>query len=140
MNGIFWKKGAPAFFTAADMKKADFKIRTIADITCDIAPDASVPSTLDASTILKPIFGYDIDKQTIAKPFKPNVVDVMSIDNLPNELPRDASESFGNQFINNVLFDIQMGNIEAVDRATIVNNGVLQPRYEYLTDYVYDTI
>ena len=36
------------------MKRSDFKIRTIADISCDI--DGPIPSTIRPSTISDPIY------------------------------------------------------------------------------------
>ncbi|MFK7809074.1 MAG: NAD(P)-dependent oxidoreductase, partial [Saprospiraceae bacterium] len=59
INGIYWDNEAPAFFTSEDMQQDDFKINVIADVTCDIAPVSSIPSTLKASTIADPVFGYD---------------------------------------------------------------------------------
>lgn len=137
INGIFWDKKAPAFFTKDDMKKDDFNIKVIADITCDIAPESSIPSTLYATTIAKPVFGYDPHQEKAVSPYQPHTIDVMSIDNLPNELSRDASQSFGEQFIQHImpeLLDFRTSNI--IQRATIAENGYLGKHFEYLTDYV----
>ncbi len=43
LAGHFWNPKAPLLFTKEDMKAPDFRIRIIADITCDI--NGSVPST-----------------------------------------------------------------------------------------------
>ena len=51
INGIYWDSKAPAFFTTTEIKSAEFKIKVIADVTCDIAPEASIPSTLKPATI-----------------------------------------------------------------------------------------
>jgi saccharopine dehydrogenase (NAD+, L-lysine-forming) len=59
INGIYWDKRYPPFFSPDEMARPDFRIRVIADITCDIAPNSSIPSTLDASTIAQPVYGYD---------------------------------------------------------------------------------
>lgn len=135
INGIFWDSRAPAFFTLEDMKKPDFRIRTIADITCDIAPQSSVPSTLRASTIADPIYGFDPFTEKETSPYQDKVIDVMAIDNLPNELPRDASQAFGNQFIRHILPELLQPRSEIIDRATIAQNGHLQERFHYLSDY-----
>jgi saccharopine dehydrogenase (NAD+, L-lysine forming) len=141
INGIFWKKGAPVFYTESDMHAADFKIQVIADITCDMMPDSSVPSTLIASTIADPIFGYDIASASVCAPHREGVIDMMTIDNLPNELPRDASQAFGEQFIANIF-----GHLYATDpnkkvsdtiyRAMIAEGGEITVPYAYLRDYV----
>ena len=118
------------------MKDPGFKIKVIADITCDIAPESSVPSTFKASTIVDPVYGYNPQTGTIQAPFSPEVIDVMAIDNLPNELPRDSSEFFGKQFIENILSELlHEENSAIIDNATICRDGKLTPMFEYLTDY-----
>ncbi len=137
INGIYWDNRAPAFFTTEEMKNDNFRISVIADVTCDIAPVSSIPSTLHASTIADPIFGYDVQTGTVATPHQPGVIDMMTIDNLPNEMPRDASESFGNQFINSVLGELLKDTESTViQRATIAVDGKLGEYFGYLQDYV----
>ncbi len=137
INGIYWNPRSPQFFTLEDMKSPDFKIKVIADVTCDIAPESSVPSTLEPSTIAEPVYGYHPQTQRIEAPYQPNVIDVMAIDNLPNELPRDASEFFGKQFIENILSELLHYEDSAImENATLTKQGNLTPMYEYLKDYV----
>jgi alanine dehydrogenase len=135
INGIYWDKRIPVFFTKEQMKESGFRIRQIADITCDIAPNSSVPSTLKASSIDDPYYGYDPHAESITDPFTEQSIDVMAIDNLPNELPRDASEDFGNLLISRVIPKILAGNHPVIQNATIVKNGVLTTTYEYLKHY-----
>lgn len=136
INGIFWDNRAPAFFTKADMRRPDFRIRVIADVTCDIAPLSSIPSTLKASTIADPVFGYDPFSESECAPYQEHSIDVMSIDNLPNELPRDASTAFGSMFIHRILPEFFKEKSAVLERATIAENGKLTPRYAYLQNYV----
>jgi saccharopine dehydrogenase (NAD+, L-lysine-forming) len=137
INGIYWDSRSPAFFTKEEMASEHFSIKTIADVTCDIAPVSSIPSTLFASTIAAPVFGYDPVTGEEVPPFTEGVIDMMTIDNLPSELPRDASESFGNQFIEHVLPDLLRPSEQGpIERATIAANGQLMPRFSYLSDYV----
>lgn len=136
INGIYWDNQAPVFFDKEDMKQADFAIKVIADVTCDIAPVSSVPSTLRPSTIADPIYGYDPKTESEAAPFSENVIDVMAIDNLPNELPRDASEAFGEQFIEHVVGELQdLKNSEIISKASIAIDGHLGKHYKYLSDF-----
>ncbi|HWB62800.1 MAG TPA: NAD(P)-dependent oxidoreductase [Chitinophagales bacterium] len=135
INGIYWDKRMPCFFTAEQMRESDFTIKIIADITCDIAPNASVPSTLRPSGIAAPYFGYDAATGTEVKPFEQNSIDVMAIDNLPNELPRDASEDFGNMLMSRIIPELKRGQSDILDRATIAQNGALNTPYLYLADY-----
>lgn len=136
INGIYWDNAAPAFFTKEEMRTNDFNIKVIADVTCDIAPVSSIPSTLFASTIAKPIFGYDPKTEDVTEPFGENSVDMMTIDNLPNELPRDASESFGNQFIEQILPELLKEKSDILERATVAEDGDLGKHFEYLRDYL----
>ncbi|MEL7020832.1 MAG: NAD(P)-dependent oxidoreductase [Bacteroidota bacterium] len=136
INGIYWDNNAPAFFTSADMRRPDFNIKVIADVTCDIAPVSSIPSTLRASTIASPFFGYDPQTEMETVPFQAHVVDMMTIDNLPNELPRDASEAFGAQFIADILPELLTENSGVIERATVAVDGKLGPHFQYLADYV----
>jgi saccharopine dehydrogenase (NAD+, L-lysine forming) len=139
LNGIYYDKKAPAFFKTSEMLKSNFNIKVIADITCDIAPDASVPCTLRPSLIADPVFGFDPKIGKECPPFYLQGVDVMAIDNLPSELPRDASVFFGEQLIKNVLPELLNGNKSAaILRGTIAENGVLTDKYSYLEDYVYN--
>ncbi len=134
INGIYWNPAAPVFFTREQMLDTDFSIQTIADITCDIR--GSIPSTLRATTISDPIMGYDPVKDKECEAFKPGVVDVMSVDNLPNELPRDASKAFGEMLIEHVWEELLLENSRMINRASIAVAGHLNEGYEYLSDYV----
>ncbi len=139
INGIYWDNSAPVFFTKEDMKNDDFKIELIADITCDIAPVASIPSTLRATTIKDPYFRYDPLAEKENPAFTGEGIDMMTIDNLPNEVPRDASQSFGEQFIREILPSLLEGyDSDVISRGTITADGKLTPRFAYLQDYVDD--
>ncbi|GLR15930.1 NAD(P)-dependent oxidoreductase [Portibacter lacus] len=137
INGIYWDNRAPAFFTIEDMKSSDFRINTIADITCDIAPLSSIPSTIKASTIDDPIFGYDPVTEQETEPYEPGVVNMMTIDNLPNELPRDASDAFGDMFLEHVIPEMLKDESEMLFKASITtNDGYLNEPFEYLQQFV----
>ena len=136
INGIFWDDRSPAFFTLEDMQSSDFKIKTIADVTCDIAPQSSVPSTLFATKIDNPVFGFNPISKKAEQPYSEAVIDVMSIDNLPNELPRDASDYFGARFMDTIIPELLKGESAILKRATIAENGKLTANFQYLSDYV----
>ena len=141
INCIFFDKSAPAFFTLEEMRQPDFRIKTIADVSCDIVPYSSIPATIKSTTIADPFFGFDPFKNAEAdSPFAGNTITMMTIDNLPNELPRDATHYFGEQFIINILPELQAvergETSKILERATITKNGELTPRYAYLEDFV----
>ncbi len=136
INGIYWDNAAPAFFTVDQMRRSQFGIKVIADVTCDIAPVSSIPSTLRASTIEDPVFGFDPATGEETAPFQPNVVDMMTIDNLPNEMPRDASTAFGDMFIEYVIPQLKDPQSQMIDKATIAVDGNLGSHFEYLRSYL----
>jgi len=137
INGIFYDKKAPMFFTVEEMQLPDFQIKVIADITCDIMPDSSVPSTVRASKIAAPVYGFDPKTGLETPPFLPDSIDVMAIDNLPSELPRDASAFFGRQLLEKILPELLHGRASgAILRGMIAENGKLTPAFGYLADYV----
>jgi alanine dehydrogenase len=139
IHGIFWSPTYPAFLTMEDMNSAEFKIKVIADIACDIAPEASLPSTIRASTIAEPVYGFDPRTGKEIPSCTPHGIDIMAIDNLPSELPRDASHAFSRQLTEYVLpAIIQSEHSAIIHRATITKNGHLESLYHYLTDYVND--
>lgn len=135
INGIYWDSRIPAFFSKEHMQERDFNIKIISDITCDIAPEASVPSTLYASSIADPYYGYNPESGSLCQTFNDYSIDIMAIDNLPNELPRDASEDFGNMIISRVLPELMKEESRVIKDATIVKNGALTEKYSYLSDY-----
>ncbi|HRN78908.1 MAG TPA: NAD(P)-dependent oxidoreductase [Ferruginibacter sp.] len=133
MNGIYWDKNIPRLFEMEDLRRPDFRIQTIADVTDDM--HGSVPCNLGDSTIEDPVYGVDKETFTQTAPYLPGSVDVMAVGNLPNELPRDASRYFGEQLIKHVLADLFKGGSEVIRRATIVQDGKLTPEYEYMKEY-----
>jgi saccharopine dehydrogenase (NAD+, L-lysine-forming) len=136
ITGHYWDPKSPVFFTKDDMKRSDFRISVIADISCDI--NGPIPSTIRPTTISDPFYGYN-PHLGIEEPafLRHSNITVMSIDNLPGELPRDASLDFGKQLMNNVLYDLLSGTDSSmIERATILKNGRLTPGYTYLNDYL----
>ena len=133
MNGIYWDRTMPRLFEAADIAKPVFRIQVIADITDDI--NGSVPINLGDGTINDPVYG--VDKKTLqrTKPYLQSSVDVMAVGNLPNELPRDASQYFGEQLIKYILPDLLSGETPVIKKATIVREGELTEDFKYLEEY-----
>lgn len=134
--GAYWNPAAPVLFTRQDMLAPGFNIKVIADITCDI--DGSIPSTKRPSTIDDPIYDYDAATDTVQPPLSnPQWVTVMAIDNLPCELPRNASEEFGRDLLDKILPALLVDDVDGViERATVTRNGRLTPGFAYLQDYV----
>lgn len=133
--GHFFGDGSPYLFTREDAKKQNFKIKYVADISCDI--DGPVASTIRPSTITEPIYGYHPKKEKEVNYTDKDAIVVMAVDNLPCELPKDASEGFGEMFLENVIpafFNNDKDGVLA--RAKMTENGKLTERFSYLQDYI----
>lgn len=132
----FWSNRAPYIFTRDDARSADFKIKLVSDISCDI--DGPVASTIRPSTIAKPFYAYDPMAEKEVPLGALNSIGVSAVDNLPCELPRDASEDFGNELIKNVMPHFFNGDVdEVLERASETTmDGKLGQHFTYLQDYV----
>ena len=133
MNGVYWQEKIPRLFKMEDMKEGYFRITTIADISDD--KNGSVPCNLGDATIEDPVYGVDRISGSRTAPYLPGSVDVMSVGNLPNELPKDASRYFGEQLIKFIVDGLQTKDSKIIDDATIINNGKLTNRYDYMKEY-----
>jgi alanine dehydrogenase len=135
LAGAYWNPAAPVLFTREDILDPQFKIKIIADITCDIG--GSIPSTKRASTITDPLYDYNAVSDEAGPAFSDEShVTVMAVDNLPCELPRNASEEFGRDLIDKILKPLIFEDKEQIiERATVTNNGSLTPQFSYLQDF-----
>ena len=131
--------GSPFLYTREDAKHPDFKIKVVADVSCDI--DGPIESTIRASTIEEPIYGYDPRLEQEVDFKDPNTIAVMAVDNLPCEFPKDASEGFGKYFLKSVIPAFVNGDKDGIlDRARMTKDGKLTERYAYLQDYVDESV
>ncbi|MGC4039478.1 MAG: NAD(P)-dependent oxidoreductase [Flavobacterium sp.] len=134
MAGHFHASASPDILTREMLNAPDNKIKIVADISCDV--DGPIACTIKASTIADPFFGYLPTTGEEVSYTHPGAIVVMSVDNLPCELPKDASEGFGEMFMEHVIpafFNNDKDGILA--RAKITENGKLTPRFAYLQDY-----
>lgn len=134
--GHFYGNNAPYLFTKKDAKHPDFRINLIADISCDI--DGPVASTIKPSTIADPFYGYDPETEKEVLFDADGAITVMAVDNLPCELPKDASEGFGDLFLEHVIpafFNADAHGILKRAKMTTAS-GELTERFDYLQDYV----
>lgn len=132
----FWDPDAPMLLTADDLNLPEMKIQVIADISCDIK--GPIASTIRTSTIAEPVYGYNPMLESESdEPFGKDVITVMAVDNLPGELPRDASEDFGMALMQNVIPAL-IGEDEdgIISRSCILQNGQLTSSYSYLKNYL----
>jgi alanine dehydrogenase len=132
----YWDPGAPVLFTHHQMQDKNFRIKVIADITCDL--NGSIPSTIRSTTFNNPYYDYNPLTGKEEEPFSnPANITVMAINNLPCGLPMEASIDFGYNLMKYVLPLLLGGDNEnIIGRATITEKGKLTANYNYLADWV----
>ena len=135
--GHYHNPKAPKLISNNDISNNDFNIKLIADISCDI--DGPIASTIRPSTIEKPLYGFHKINLEECDFLEDKALVVMAVDNLPCELPRDASEMFGEMFFNHVIPSFFNNDKEKIlHNSRITLNGNLTPRFRYLIDYIND--
>ncbi|AMA49970.1 MULTISPECIES: NAD(P)-dependent oxidoreductase [Flavobacterium] len=135
MAGHFYGNNAPYILTKEMLAASDNKIKVVADISCDV--EGPVACTLRASTIAEPIYGYLPGEHREIHYEDPRAIVVMAVDNLPCELPKDASEGFGKTFLEHVIPSFYNNDADKIlERATVCQDGKLTPKFEYLQNYV----
>ena len=133
--GHYFDKNSPHLITLQDANSDDFKIKLIADISCDI--NGPIVSTIRSSTINDPIYGFSPKSNSEVNYLNNDAIAVMAVDNLPCELPRDASESFGKMFIKHVLPSFFNNDKHGIlERSKMTSNRKLTNRFSYLSEYI----
>jgi len=134
--GHFYAQGSPYIISREDFKHPLVRLKVVADISCDI--DGPVACTLRPSTVADPVYGYDPTNESECSLNTPGSITVMAIDNLPCELPRDASKGFGRDMLDHViplLIEGDQDGILAGARETGLD-GELCDKFKYLEGYV----
>ncbi len=133
--GHFFGDGSPFLITKENAKLEDFKISVVADISCDVG--GPIACTLRSSSIEDPIYGYDAETESEVDYMDENAIAVMAVDNLPCEVPDNASRGFGFMFIEHVIPAFYNDDVDGIlQRSKMTENGQLTPRFAYLQDYV----
>jgi alanine dehydrogenase len=133
--GHFYGNNAPIILSKEMLRSPKCKLKVVADVSCDI--DGPVACTIKPSTIADPIYGYLPSEDKEVSYTHPSAIVVMAVDNLPCELPKDASEGFGEVFLERVIPAFYNNDADGVlERAKMTENGKLTPRFAYLQDFV----
>jgi len=137
VNGIYWTEDLPRLFEVDDTEDAvKFAPTVIADISCDV--EGSVPITYRATSIADPVIGWSRRTGSPCEPYTDGSIDVMAVGNLPNELPKDASEEFGEMLLQHVIPELMQGKSRLIEEATIAKGGTLTAHFSYLSNFVAD--
>ena len=127
ITGHFHANEAPAILTKEMLQSKDCKIKVVGDVSCDI--NGPIACTLRPSTIENPIYGYLASEHKEVDVFHPAAIVVMAVDNLPCEIPKDASEGFGTMFLEHVIPAFFNGDKDGVlARAKMTENGKLNAK------------
>ena len=128
----YWDSKLPKLFSPKQIN--EFKsLKIIGDVTCDI--NGSVPTTIRSTSIAKPYYSINtISMKEIELGNKG--IAVMAVDNLPSELPREASEEFGNSVISEILPYLIDEDDGRIDRATTASNGKFFSKFSYLNNFI----
>jgi alanine dehydrogenase len=137
INGIYWTEDLPRLFEVSDTQIPGFVPSVIADISCDV--EGSVPITYKATSIADPVIGWSRTKLEPCEPYQADSIDVMSVGNLPNELPKDASEEFGEMLSLHIIPELFAAQSRLLEEATITRDGKLTAHFEYLSDFVQES-
>jgi len=128
----YWDPQFPKLFYPNQIN--EFKnLKIIGDITCDI--NGSVPTTIRSTSITKPYYSINTDSMKEMELCNKGIA-VMAVDNLPSELPQDASEEFGNSVISEILPYLLNKDDGRIKRATTASNGKFCLKFTYLNDFI----
>lgn len=147
MNCIFWTSKSPRLLTKEFIERhwheASRKLRIVGDISCDI--EGAIEFTLTSTTPEQPVFTYLIDQDRIELGVKGDGPVVMAVDNLPCELPREASTSFSSTLVDYIPlladadFTVPFQKLSLpreLKDAVIVYRGQLTEEYQYISEYL----
>jgi len=147
VNGIYWDDRFPKLVTLDDVANLfaenDPKLQVIGDVTCDVG--GSIETTIKATLPDDPVFVYDPATGDTVDGFEGNGLQMMTVDILPTEIPRESSAHFGS-VLKSHLAEVAKADFSQTLSATglppefipavIAHKGALTPEFEYLQSYL----
>jgi alpha-aminoadipic semialdehyde synthase len=144
VNGFYWDARYPRLLTnkqiASIRKGGNKNLRMVADITCD--PHGSVEFMSHCTPIERPFFSYNPERDDESESINANGICVLGVEILPSELPRDASEHFGNALMpliqpllsskGSVVQEDMSDLPPEMRRACVASHGKLMPKWQYI--------
>ena len=145
VNCIYWAPRYPRLVTREQLRTLYTggapRLRVIGDISCDV--EGSIEATLEARGPGNPVYVYDVHEDDIVDSVGVTGPVIMAVENLPAELPREASDTFSTAllpFIPDLVSADFTGSFEQSNlpgplrRATILYRGKLTPDFAYLQE------
>ncbi|XP_036912408.1 alpha-aminoadipic semialdehyde synthase, mitochondrial isoform X3 [Sturnira hondurensis] len=156
INGIYWEQNTPRLLTRQDVQSLlapgkssavgvegcpslPHKLVAICDISADTG--GSIEFMTECTTIEHPFCMYDADQHIIHDSVEGSGILMCSIDNLPAQLPIEATEYFGDMLypyveemiLSDATQPLESQNFSPVVRdAVITSNGTLPDKFKYI--------
>uniref|UniRef100_A0AAY4BA15 Saccharopine dehydrogenase (NAD(+), L-glutamate-forming) n=1 Tax=Denticeps clupeoides TaxID=299321 RepID=A0AAY4BA15_9TELE len=146
INGIYWDPQTPRLLrrldaqrlirpmkpsaaTAEGSPQLPHKLLAICDISADTG--GSIEFMTECTTIEKPFCMYDADQHIDHDSVEGNGILMCSIDNLPAQMPIEATEYFGDRLLPYIWEMVRLPFVFVL-KAVITSNGKLTPKFEYI--------
>jgi alanine dehydrogenase len=148
VNGIYWEEKYPRLITKNFLKNwiqrtPKPRLRVIGDISCDV--NGSIECTMKITNSDHPLYVYHPFDESITDGHAGEGIVILAVDKLPAEIPREASEYFGNQLIPflpqlaHTNFQVSSNELllpPEFQKAVIIYQGQLMPDYKYLVKFI----
>lgn len=146
VNAMYWDTRYPRLISNKYLKENysdKHKLLVIGDITCD--PKGSIECTAHCTTIENPVFIFNPQNNEKIDGFKGDGINIMGVDILPSELPRESSLGFSDalfDFVNDIVtcdYNKSFETLELPDpikRALILHNGEFTPEFKYMEEFI----
>ncbi len=148
VNCIYWTPKYPKFVTRTALQKLyggtkPPRLKVIGDISCDV--NGSIESTVKATHLQHPVYVFDPKRGRAIDGFKGRGPVVMSVYNLPAEIPLESSVFFS-QVLKEFIPPLASADFnrgfegcrlpQPLKRAVILFKGQFTPDYEYMRQFV----
>jgi alanine dehydrogenase len=148
VNCVFWTPKYPKFVTIKSLRKLyggprPPRLKVIGDISCDV--NGAMESTVKATHLQHPVYVFDPRRRRAIDGFKGRGPVVMSVYNLPAEIPLESSVYFSRvlkEFIPFLASADYANGFEGfhlpapLKRAVILFKGKFTPDYEYMKRFL----
>lgn len=148
VNGVYWAPRYPRLVTCAALRELyaaepQPRLRVFGDISCDV--EGSIQCTVRCTTLDDPVFVWDPESGQTSYGVEGRGPVVLAVDNLPCELPAEASHSFGEVLstwlpaLARADFSQPFGSLDLppeLKRAVVAHRGELTPDYRYLSKHL----
>ncbi len=128
-------------------KKKPFRLEFIGDLSCDIkgSVELTYKTTTKTTTREKPVFTYFPERKKFIDGYRSKGITLLAVDNLPAEMPKDASDEFSG-LIRDYVYQIAVYGVKDITRhmaipaeirkAVITEDGRLTKEAGYLKEFI----